>query len=105
MSYHANSQERRLLTAGLRELADFLDQNPLVPAPRRAELLVFPANGSDAEMFAEVDVIAGQIGRSASADDSLAGHYSAKRDFGLVQYRAVAIPNWAFANDGGEAAE
>ena len=34
MSYHANSEERGRLTAGLRELADFLDQNPQVPAPR-----------------------------------------------------------------------
>jgi hypothetical protein len=105
MSYHANSQERRLLTAGLRELADFLDQNPLVPAPRRAELLVFPANGSDAEMFAEVDVIAERIGASASDDDSPAGHYSAKRDFGPVRYRVVAIPNSATPGDGGEAGE
>jgi hypothetical protein len=105
MSYHANSQERRLLTAGLRELADFLDQNLLVPAPRGTELLVFPADGSDTEMFAEVDVIAGRIGASASAEGSPAGHYSAKRDFGPVQYRAVAIPNSARANDGGEAGE
>jgi hypothetical protein len=103
MSYHANSEERRLLAAGLRELADFLDQNPQVPAPRRADLIVFPANGSDAEMFAEVDVIAGQIGASATDDDSPAGHYSATRDFGPVQYRAVAIPNTPTVNDGGEA--
>ena len=66
MSYHANSEERRRLTAGLRELADFLDQNPQVPAPRRADLLVFPPDGSDAEMFAEIDVIAEQIGATAS---------------------------------------
>jgi hypothetical protein len=94
MSYHANSQERQRLTAGLRELADFLDQNPQVPAPRRADLLVFPANGSDAEMFAEVDAIAEQIGVTASGEGP-SGHYRACRDFGPVQYRAVAIPNRA----------
>src|ERR1700722_14612153 len=94
MSYHANSQERQRLTTGLRELADFLDQNPQVPAPRRADLLVFPASGSDAEMFAEVDAIAEEISVTASREGEV-GHYRAVRDFGPVQYRAVAIPNHA----------
>ena len=101
MSYHANPQERQRLTAGLRELADFLDQNPQVLAPRRADLLVFPANGSDDEMFAEVDAIARCIGTQASDADSPAGHYSAVRDFGPVQYRAVAVPNHARSNSEG----
>ena len=66
MIYHANSEERERLIAGLRQLADFLGQNPDVPAPRYAEVIVFPARGSNAEMFAEVDVIAQQIGATAS---------------------------------------
>ena len=95
MNSQTNSEERRQLIAGLRELAEFLDQNPQIPAPWRADVLVFPPNGSDAEMFAEIDVIAEQIGATASDADSPAGHYSAVRDFGPVQYRAVAIPNSA----------
>ncbi|HEV3381094.1 MAG TPA: hypothetical protein VG142_08965 [Trebonia sp.] len=95
MSYYANSEERDRLIAGLRELAEFLDQNPQVPAPRSADLLVFPPNVSDAEMFAEIDAIAGHIGALASDADSPRGHYSAQRDFGPVQYRAVAIPDRA----------
>jgi hypothetical protein len=95
MSYHANSEERERLTAGLRELADFLDQNPEVPAPWRADVIVFPAEGTDAEMFAEIDVIATQIGTTASDTNSSSGHYSAVRNFGPVQYRAVAIPHSA----------
>ena len=103
MSYHANPEERRRLTAGLRELADFLDQNPRVPAPRRADLFVFPPDGSDDEMFAEVDAIAKQIGVTAGGDDGPAGHYCAWRDFGSVQYRAVAIPHSARNHsEGGE---
>ena len=98
MSYHANSEERRRLTAGLRELADYLDQNPEVPAPRRADVIVFPAEGTDAEMFAEIDAIAAQIGTTANDADSPSGHYSAVRDFGPVQYRAVAIPHSARDN-------
>jgi hypothetical protein len=101
MSYHANSAERRRLTAGLRELADFLDHNPQVPAPRGTDLLVFPQDGSDAEMFAGVDFVAEQIGATASRSDSPAGHYSASRDFGPVQYRAVAIPHSARSHSEG----
>jgi hypothetical protein len=92
VSYNADSAERDRLIAGLRELADFLDQDPHVPAPGRADVFVFPASASDAEMFAEVDVIARLIGTTASSDGSPGGHYRAVRDFGLVQYTAVAIP-------------
>jgi hypothetical protein len=93
MIYHANSEERIRLIAGLRQLADFLDQNPDVPAPRHADVHVFPARASNAEMFAEIDAIARRIGATASDADCPAGHYSADRDFGPVHYRAVAIPN------------
>lgn len=92
MIHHPNSAERGRLIAGLRQLADFLDQNPDVPAPRYAEVIVFPAPGGNAEMFAEIDVIAQQIGATASDTGSPAGHYSASRGFGPVRYRAVAIP-------------
>jgi hypothetical protein len=82
MSYYANSEERAELIAGLRELAEYLDQNPDVPAPCWTDLLVFPPAGSDAEMFTEIDAIASRIGATASDADSPAGHYSASRDFG-----------------------
>jgi hypothetical protein len=95
MSYRTNSDERGRFTAGLRELAAFLDQNPDVPAPRRADVIVFPPEGTDAEMFAEIDAIAGRIGVTASDVDSPRGHYSAVRRFGPVEYRAVAIPHSA----------
>src|SRR5579863_4223689 len=92
MIHHPNSAERGRLIAGLRKLADFLDRNPDVPAPRYAEVIVFPARGSNAEMFAEIDVIAQQIDATASDADSPAGHYSTCLAFGPVRYRAVAIP-------------
>lgn len=95
MSYYANSEERAALIAGLRDLADFLDQDPRVPAPRFTDLLVFPHDGSDAQMFAEIDAIAELIGTAASDADSPSGHYSAVRGFGPVQYRAIAIPHSA----------
>jgi hypothetical protein len=103
MSYYANSKERSRLIAGLRDLADYLDQNPRIPAPRYTDLLVFPPAGTDAEMFAEIDVIARRLGTAASSDGSPAGHYSAVRGFGPVLYRAVAIPRSARTqSEGGE---
>jgi hypothetical protein len=95
MSYYANSEERAKLIAGLRWLVAFLDQNPQVPAPRYADLLVFPAKGTDTETFAEIDIIAEQIGVTATRNDTPDGHYIASRNFGPVQYRAVAIPHSA----------
>ena len=95
MNYYANDEERVRLIGGLRDLAEFLDGNPQVPAPRFTDLFVFPPAGSDAEMFAEIDVIAGQIGVTATDADIPSGHYSAVRDFGPVRYRAVAIPHSA----------
>lgn len=95
MNHCANPEERARVIAGLRDLADFLDQNPQVPAPRFTGLFVFPPSGSDAEMFAEIDVIAALIGATVGDADSPAGHYSAVRGFGPVQYRAVAIPHSA----------
>ena len=101
MNYFANDEQRVRLIAGLRDLAVFLEQNPDVPAPSRADLLVFPSEASDAEMFAEIDSIAELIGSDASDSGSSNGHYSAVRSFGPVHYRAVAIPYHA-RKKGGE---
>jgi hypothetical protein len=103
--YYANPDQRALLTVGLREIADFLDQNPQVPAPPWADLLVFPPRGTDAEMFRQVDLVAEQIGVTASTDGGPAGHYVASRSFGLVQYRVIAIPEAARADRDEEAGE
>ena len=100
MSHHANSEERTGIIAGLRDLADFLDGNPDVPAPLSTVVYVFPADGSDAKMLAEIDVIAGRIGATATDAGSPRGHYVAVRDFGPVQYRAVAIPHRARHDSG-----
>lgn len=103
MSNYANSEERERLIAGLHDLADYLNDNPQIPAPRYTDLLVFPPAGSDAEMFAEIDAVADRIGTTATDADSPAGHYRAARNFGPVEYRAVAIPSSARGDEDGEA--
>jgi hypothetical protein len=90
MAYYANPHERDRLIGGLRALAAFLHDHPHVPAPRWADLLVFPPAGTDEEQRTEIDVIASRIG--AQTSESPRGHYSASVVFGPVTYRAVAIP-------------
>lgn len=89
---YADAEERSGLIAGLRGLADFLEGNPEVPAPRWADVMVFPSASTDDGMCAEIDGIAALIG--AGIDDQTAGHghYTTCRSFGPVQYTAVAIP-------------
>ena len=42
MNYYSYNEERFLLIAGLRDLADFLDQNPDFPFPFVSYILFFP---------------------------------------------------------------
>jgi hypothetical protein len=89
---YANAEERSSLISGLRALAGFLEQNPEVPAPRWADLMVFPPASTDQEMKAEIDTIAALIGADIKDDTADEGHYTTARGFGAVQYRAVGIP-------------
>jgi hypothetical protein len=88
---HANAEERSRLIAGLHDLADFLDENAEVPAPRWAEVFIFPLSTTDDEMKGEIDVIAALIGSSVDDRTTDGLHYTTTRNFGPVQYRAVAI--------------
>jgi hypothetical protein len=92
---NTNPAQRHALISGLRELADFLEINPDVPAPDNASILVFPPHDSpDSEKRREIDHIAAQIGSGTEISPSHR-HYMTSRRFGPVEYRAVAIP----AND------
>jgi hypothetical protein len=91
MAYYANAGERSLLIAGLRALATYLQDNPDVPAPRWADILVFPPDGTDGDRRAEIDRIAVRVGAHAEDRTAEHGHYAVSRYFGPVQYRAVAI--------------
>jgi hypothetical protein len=99
MTYYADPGQRARLIGGLLDLAIFLEANPDVPAPQYTDVLVFPSNGTDAERRAEIDVIAARIGVEAQA---VYGHYIAVRQFGPVQYRAIAVPHDNHSNPDGE---
>lgn len=86
---YADSTQRTALIAGLRELADYLESNPEVPAPHYSDVLTFPAKGDWSEMCAEIDATAARLGVTTHENG---GHYVAARTFGSIEYRAVAIP-------------
>jgi hypothetical protein len=90
VNHYASTTERLELIAGLRALADFLEENKAVPAPKSADVMVFADQGADHAARNEIDNIAILI--DAVADEGAWGHYRASRDFGPVEYRAVAIP-------------
>jgi len=89
---YANQEERGRLIAGLRALADFLEDRQEVPAPQWVDVMVFPPKISDDEKKREIDHIAALIG--SPVDDLTARnlHYTTTRHFGPVRYDAVAIP-------------
>jgi hypothetical protein len=89
---YANTQERDSLIAGLRSLADFLARHPEVPAPFWADVMVFPADGTEDETRKEVDRIAVLIGAEVNDQTANHGHYTTSHRFGPVEYRAVFIP-------------
>ncbi|WP_066361068.1 hypothetical protein [Herbidospora mongoliensis] len=80
------------LIGGLRDLADFLDANPAVPVPStEITITVYPTRADDEEMRAVVDTMAAGLGAEINPNDLPYGHYSTCRNFGPVQYGAVAI--------------
>jgi hypothetical protein len=99
MTYCATGSERSGFIAGLRELAQYLESNPDVPAPcGGATVHVFPPRDGNAEQRAAIDVIASRIG--AQPCELTPGHYVASCRFGPVEYRAVAIDRDADDSDG-----
>jgi hypothetical protein len=99
MSDYANAIGREQFIAGLRALAEYLESQPDVPAPRHgASVLVFPLHGTREEQRAEIDIIAARI--NAEPCEIVSGHYGVSRFFGPVEYRAVAIDRTPTDSDG-----
>jgi hypothetical protein len=89
---YADPGRRRDLITGLRALADFLEDSPLIPVPYSVDVLVFPPDAPDEDGRAEIDRIAVLIGTRIDDETAKHGHYTASRVFGPVEYRAVFIP-------------
>jgi hypothetical protein len=79
--------------AGLRALADFLEDNPSIPVREYGtEYTVFARREDDATERNEIDDIARALGQTVEDDTGDGGHYAVSKTFGRITYRAVHIP-------------
>jgi hypothetical protein len=84
------ADHRQATIDGLRALATFLQEHPDVPVPPYTTTLLYHADGTDEEQYAEVDRVAAllDVTPTANAKDT---HYRAARSFGPITYEALAI--------------
>ena len=79
--------------AGLRALADFLENNPDVPVREYGEeYTVFARRNDDATERTEIDNIARALGEDVTDDTESGGHYKVSKTFGRITYNAIHIP-------------
>ncbi|WP_424536688.1 hypothetical protein ACOZ38_45065 [Sphaerisporangium viridialbum] len=83
--------DRLAVINGLRDLADFLDTNPDVPAPWGPISIYFYPLGTDEEIRAQVDHVARLLGSDVDADELAVDHYSTGITFGIAEYKAVGL--------------
>ena len=88
ISYMALISAHEQTTAGP---LNFLERIPEIPAPSSSGLLVFPPPASGADKRRQIDAVAMRIGAGIEVS-SFRRHYMTSRNFGSVQYSAVAIP-------------
>lgn len=80
---------RQDVIAGLRELCDFLEANPLVPVGQEQEVVYFASRGrAVADAVREVDRVAGLLGVPSGQRST---SHVARRMFHAVAYEAVAF--------------
>jgi hypothetical protein len=77
----------------LRNLADFLEERPEIPAPPSGTPMYFSvfATGTDQEKYAQVDYLSTLLGVPVTDDLADGGHYTARVSFGDITYQFVAI--------------
>ena len=75
----------------LRDLADYLDQNPAIPVPKTGETVTVHASPADDGGRAQVDHIAALLNASIRDETARGGHYWAVRQFGPIGYEIAAI--------------
>jgi hypothetical protein len=95
-----NADNRVEFTAALRELADFLDAHPAVPAPAYPSLTIHADGETEAERADHVRQLADALGASVTES---ATSYRAELTFGPLTFSAYASTDaWVAACDGAQ---
>lgn len=90
MAYSTATHRPQLIT-GLRDLADYLETHPELPAPDSADVTVIVPRTTDQAMRAEVERVARLLDSPIDPEDVSYGHHRTGLDFGPVRYRLVAV--------------
>jgi len=97
MLYTTDPEQRQAFITSLRQLADYLAGQPVIPVPRYQTRINLNLDGADHGGREQVNVIAEQMGTPVQDDTGEYGHYRTEKTFGGVTYCAVAIPDAATA--------
>lgn len=88
--YFADKDKRRAFVAGLRELADFLDANPDVPAPRFSSEISVHLYGTDEQKVTAIVECARLMGVEPTLESD-GHHLLARLSFGHVVYQVIGL--------------
>lgn len=91
--FSTDPERRSDFTAGLRQLADYLDANSRLPVPDEAEILVI---ASDAEEGGVAEIFNLSVALAAVFAER-DGFYRTARKFGPVIYKGVSVTRAAHA--------
>lgn len=88
----ANPLDRQAFITGLRELADYLVSHPDAPVPLYGTIINVHVAETENGGREKVNEMAALLGTRADDETAIGGHYTTTREFGLVGYRFVSIP-------------
>jgi hypothetical protein len=89
--YTTNPGAQGTFIRSLRELADYLDRNPVIPVPKSGATVLLHASSAENGGRAQVDHVATLMNAEINDDTANGGHYWAVRTFGVIGYEIVAI--------------
>jgi hypothetical protein len=92
--FSTDPERRKAFTAGLRQLADFIDANPRVPVPGTETEIVITASDAEEGGIAEILALSIELATSFAEHD---GFYRTARKFGPVTYKGVCQTRAALA--------
>jgi hypothetical protein len=103
MLYTTDPDTRDWFITSLRQLADYLASHPAVPVPTGTSSIFLHADPTEDGGREQVTHIARLLGAPVSDEIARGRHYTAARDFGPIEYKAVSIPTtvraWHDAQD------
>jgi hypothetical protein len=87
--FSTDPEQRKAFTAGLRQLADFIDADPGVPVPYYGTTIFVLADLAEHGGVEQIEALAGLFQVPLVIDPESLDRFAARRQFGPVTYEAV----------------